>query len=253
LLTKSIFLTIILSITLFADSKIIRLTADEYCPHNCEEQSPHQGYLVDLATEAFKLHGYHVEYSVEKSWQDAIKLSRVGEYNGIVGTSKTDAPDFIFPKTGMGEFDNCYVSRSNNPWKYSNIHSLKKQRLGAITGYGYGEQLNNYITQYKNDPLKIQFVSGNNAIKYSLTKLKQGKIDIYVDDCRVLTYNLSKRNDRAMFKISGKMNEVDTLFIAFNPKDPNSQKYADMLDNGLSKLKKSGRYKEILKTYSIKY
>lgn len=241
-----------LSITLLADSHIIRIAADEYCPHNCEEQSKKQGYLIDIASEALKPYGYTIEYIVEKSWKDAIELARSGEYQGIAGTAKYDAPDFIFPKTPIGEFDNCYITHSSNPWQYKGISSLEKQSLGVITDYSYGKDINNYIQEHKNNSNKIRFVSGNNAIKYSLSKVKQGKLDVYVDDCRVLKYHLSKRNDKSSFKIAGKMNQVDDLYIAFSPKNPNSQKYADLLDKGIKQLKQSGRFQKILKQYEIK-
>jgi polar amino acid transport system substrate-binding protein len=233
------------------DDKVIRLAADEWCPHNCEEQSAHPGYMVELAIEAFKLYGYRVEYIVEKSWQEAIDKARSGEYNGVVGTAKSDVPDFIFPKTALGIADNCYLARFDSSWKYNGIDSLSSKRLGVIVDYTYGDRLNHYIFKNQKDPRKIQFVSGNNAIKYSLTKVKQGKLDAYVDECRVINYALLSRQDKASFKIVGKMGDVDNLYIAFSPQDSNSQFYAAMLEKGIEQLKKSRRYHEILKSYGI--
>jgi polar amino acid transport system substrate-binding protein len=233
------------------DDKIIRITADEWCPYNCEEQSTHQGYMVDLATEAFKLHGYRVEYIVEKSWQEAIDKTRKGEYDGVVGTAKSDVPDFIFPKTSLGIADNCYITRADSDWRYKGINSLSSERLGVIVDYTYGDALNEYIFKNQRDPRKIQFVSGNKAIQYSLTKLKHGKLDVYVDECHVINYALISRKDKSSFKIAGKMGDIDELYIAFNPKNSESKLYSSMLDEGLEKLKKSGRYREILKYYGL--
>lgn len=243
---------LVLLITLQAQSHTIRIAADEFCPHNCEEQSTNQGYLIDIATEALKPYGYAVEYIVEKSWKDAIESARSGEYQGIAGTAKYDAPDFVFPKTAIGKFDNCYITRRSNPWKYNGVSSLNNQSLGVIVDYTYGKEINDYIQANKNNSNKIRFVSGNNAIKYSLSKVKQGKLDVYIDDCRVLDYQLSKRKDKENFKIAGKMNQVDDLYVAFSPKNPNSQKYADLLDKGIKQLKQSGRFATILKQYEIK-
>ncbi len=235
-----------------ADDRVIRIVADEWCPHNCEEQSAHQGYMVELASEAFKLYGYRVEYIVEKSWQEAIDKARLGEYDGVVGTAKSDVPDFIFPKTVLGMADNCYLVRADSTWKYKGIDSLASKRLGVIIDYTYGDTLNHYIFQNQKDPRKIQFVSGNNAIKYSLTKLKQGKLDVYVDECRVINYALISRQDQLSFKVVGKMGDVDNLYVAFSPKGSNGKNYSRILDDGIVKLKKSGRFREILKSYGIK-
>jgi polar amino acid transport system substrate-binding protein len=247
-----LFLWLIVSSLLGStDDKVIRLAADEWCPHNCEEQSAHPGYMVELATEAFKLYGYRVEYIVEKSWQEAIDKARNGEYNGVVGTAKSDVPDFIFPKTALGIADNCYLARADSSWRYNGIDSLSSKRLGVIVDYTYGDALNQYIFNNQKDPRKIQFVSGNNAIKYSLTKVKQGKLDIYVDECRVINYALMSRQDKGRFKVVGKMGDVDELYIAFSPKGSNGENYSKILDNGIAKLKKLGRYHEILKSYGI--
>lgn len=248
-----LFGSLLIAATLFAsaDDKVIRLAADEWCPHNCEEQSLRPGYMVEIATEAFKLYGYQVEYIVEKSWQEAIDKARTGEYNGVVGTAKSDVPDFIFPKTSLGIADNCYLARTDSTWKFKGIESLSSQRLGVIVDYTYGDALNHYIITHQNDPRKIQFVSGNNAIKYSLTKVKQGKLDLYVDECHVINYALMSRQDKSSFKIVGKTGDVDELYIAFNPNNSKSKLYSSMLDKGTERLKKSGRYREILKIYGI--
>jgi len=248
-----LFSSLLIASSLLASSenKVIRLAADEWCPHNCEEQSIRPGYMVEIATEAFKLYGYKVDYVVEKSWQEAIDKARSGEYNAVVGTAKSDVPDFIFPKTSLGIADNCYLSRTDSTWKFKGIESLSSQRLGVIVDYTYGDALNRYIFTHQKDPRKIQLVSGNNAIKYSLSKVKQGKLDVYVDECRVINYALMSRQDRSSFKIVGKMGDVDELYIAFNPQNGKSKSYSAILDKGVDKLKKSGRYREILKSYGL--
>jgi len=250
---SSLFFSLLIVSSLFgsAQEKVIRLAADEWCPHNCEEQSMRPGYIVEIATEAFKLYGYKVEYIVEKSWQEAIDKSRSGEYNGVVGTAKSDVPDFIFPKTSLGIADNCYLARADSTWKFKGMESLSSQRLGVIVDYTYGDALNRYIFTHQKDPRKIQFVSGNNAIKYSLSKVKQGKLDLYVDECHVINYALISRQDRSSFKIVGKTGDIDKLYIAFNPQNVKSTSYSAILDKGVDKLKKSGRYREILKSYGL--
>lgn len=250
---RLLFFSLLFVSSLFgsAEDKVIRLSADEFCPYNCEEQSDHPGYMIELAAEAFKIYGYELDYVVERSWKDAIEKSRGGEYAGIVGAAKSDAPDFIFPTIALGTFDNCFITRSENKWKYSGLKSLESQKVGVIVDYTYGDNLNRYINTNRNDPRRIQFVSGNKAIQYSLTKLKHGKLDVYVDDCRVIEYAFMRRKDSKAFKMAGKTNEVDQLYIAFSPKNPKSIFYAKMLDNGIKQLKKSGRYREILKSYGI--
>jgi polar amino acid transport system substrate-binding protein len=246
-----IVLIICLNTLVANDEKIIHIAGDEWCPYNCEEQSAHQGYMVELATEAFKIYGYRIEYIVESSWQEAIDKSRQGEYEGIVGTAKSDAPGFIFPKTVLATANNCFISRLEDKWQYTGLKSLESQRMGVIVDYTYGDNLNKYINSNRNDPRRVQFVSGNRAIQYSLTKVKHGKLDLYVDDCRVIEYAFSHRQDKKRFKIAGKANDVDELYIAFNPTNPKSISYAKMLDDGLIQLKKTGQYAKILKRYGI--
>lgn len=236
---------------LYAQEKTITIVGDEFCPHNCKADSIYQGYMVDIAQEALALYGYNVKYIVERSWEESITKSREGKYNAIVGSAKSDAPDFIFPNTAIGTFDNCFLARYNDAWSYNGITSLENKRVGIISSYTYGEPLNTYIKLNLNDNKKIYPVSGNAAIRYCMTKLKQGKIDIYVDDCKVIEHTIKSIGDPYEYKVAHKMPKIDDLYVTFNPVDPNSKEYAKKLDEGIQILKQNGRFDTILKKYGI--
>ena len=70
------------------------IAADPWCPHNCEAGSEHEGYMIDIAREAFGLAGIDVEY-VNMSWARALQQARDGYIDAVVGALPGDAPDFV--------------------------------------------------------------------------------------------------------------------------------------------------------------
>lgn len=241
-------------LNLFAvDKSVVTISADEFCPYNCKPDSAMPGFMVEIAKEALAMSGYKMVYTVSASWSEAVGKSNSGVTDGIVGTSRNDAEvsSMVFPQTNIGTFDNCFLSRSSSKWKYDGLESLKRQKLVSIDGYGYGDKLNNYIRQNRTNPKRTRIISGNRAMEYAFTNLKQGKVDLYVDSCSVLEYALKTTKDSSGYKIAGKMNESYPIFVAFSQKNKNSALYAKALDDGIAKMKKSGRYAEIIKKYGV--
>lgn len=78
-------LTLLFSAYAFAETKEVVLAADRWCPINCGENDPMQGFMIDIARLALHPAGYRVRY-IEMPWQRALAMARAGEINGVVGT-----------------------------------------------------------------------------------------------------------------------------------------------------------------------
>jgi polar amino acid transport system substrate-binding protein len=79
----------------------IVLAADPWCPHNCVAGSIREGYMVDIARQAFALQGIEVNY-VNMSWARALQQARTHHIDGVIGAFKGDARDFVFPQESLG-------------------------------------------------------------------------------------------------------------------------------------------------------
>ena len=242
---------LLLSIIVFSYAKTITITADEWCPYNCEAKSENKGYMIEIAKNIFEKEGYELVYIVSKSWEDAIKQTRDGKFNAVVGALKSEVPDFIFPRQTQGTSSDSFFVKKNSTWHYDGVESLNQVTLGCIKDYGYGKDIDAYVLKNINDIKKVQCISGNRALYQNAKKLLYNTIDMMIEDPNVLEYNFRLKGTNIPFKMVGYTNAED-IYIAFSPHNHNSKKYAEILSKGMLELRKSGELKKILDEYGLK-
>jgi polar amino acid transport system substrate-binding protein len=231
----------------------ITIVADTWCPYNCNPESPHQGFIIDIAKKAFAKHNIEVKYIV-LPWTQAINETRKGKYTAIIGAAIGDAPDFIFPKTSQGFMQNSFYVKKSANWKYTGIKSLNNIILGAIADYSYSDELDNYIRKYRLDPAKLSMMSGDDALGINLSMLKRNKIGAILEEKYVMSYYLSMHNMKGDIQEAGALptSENNNLYIAFSPKDKKSaRRYAEILSQETTKMRESGELKEIMDIYGL--
>ncbi|WP_027185190.1 substrate-binding periplasmic protein [Desulfovibrio inopinatus] len=240
-----LYLVLFQSSPIWADTII--LTADTWCPFNCSPRSSKPGYAVEIAKRIFKKAGHKVIYTV-KPWKTAIEDVQSGKDTGIIGTTKAESNDFIFPDEPIGRPRNTFFVRKNDHWTYSSPESLDSKRLGIIKYYDYGTALNTYI--YANLGTDAIVISeGKKALKNNFKLLMDKKIDVLAEDSNVGTYTALKMGIlNKVAQVNAGSPPVD-IFIAFSPQNPKSKTYADIFDKGLRELRSSGRLARILKRY----
>ena len=241
-------LSLLAPMTMTADT--ITLKADSWMPFNGDGKAE-TGYMLDIAKTVFEAKGHKVVFTVTP-WEKAIAEARSGKCNGIIGTSKDDTPDFVFPAEELGISVQLFCVKNGSPWKYAGIGSLKTIKLGVIKDYAYFDELDAYI---KASPAKVAFAEDeDNPLQSNLTRLIEGKLDAVVDDRSVLKYTIAK------MKLQGKVviamstasaTKSDKLYIAFSPKHPKSEEYARILSDGVAALRSSGALTRILAKYGL--
>jgi polar amino acid transport system substrate-binding protein len=92
-----------------------------------------------------------------------------------------------------------------------------------------------------------------NYLDTMLRLLLNRRVDLIVNSREVVLYNMKEKN-------TGKYNDikvmlpplsVNKLYIAFSNKTGKSKKYVKAFNAGLMKIKKSGKYDEILKKHGM--
>lgn len=253
---KNILITFIAALGLIttsanAKAETITIAADPWCPYTCDANSEHPGFMVEIAQRAFKKHSIDVKYVVQP-WARAIIESRRGKLTAIVGASKGDAPDFVFPNVTQGEMGNAFYVREGSAWRYTGPESLAKICVGAIKDYSYSENFNSYAKQHKADPARIQYASGDNPLDINVKKLLAGRIDAVIETTLVMKYYLATHAVSGI-KESGKTtpSDQDKLYIAFSPKDSNAARYAKILSDETTAMRSNGELQAILDVYKI--
>lgn len=252
---KKIF-TLILSTLLItavtSSADIISIVADEWCPYNCIPESDKPGYIIEIAVAVFQKSGHTVDYETI-NWSRAIEKTRKGKYTAIVGATKGDAPDFIFPDQEQGVIRDTFFVLKKSSWKYSGIDSLAGIKLGVIQDYDYGQIINQYLKKNSNTPL-VQFVSGDNALELNFKKIEAGRIDAILEDKNVFLLKASEMGKTDLFSHAG--DEIspgrdNKIYIAFSPLNLKSKEYATLLSKGMDEIRKSGILKNILAGYGL--
>jgi polar amino acid transport system substrate-binding protein len=229
----------------------ITLVTDEWCPFNCQPDSTHPGAMIEIARTIFAKQGIKVDYKI-MPWSEAISAVREGRYDGIVGTSRNDAPDFVFPKYATAQMYTHFFTLPNKDWRYVNIESLKRIRLGVIQGYSYGEPLDSYIKDNADNPKRLHITDGKDALTTNIHLLLQGSIDALAEEHRVLTYKLATLGMASQLVDVGDLGHTDAtnLYVAFSPIKIRSRRYAALLDEAIGPMRQRGELKAIFDHYA---
>lgn len=234
----------LLSLTLSAD--IITLRADVWEPFVGTPGSSSQGYMIEIAQKVFTEAGHTVDFQ-EMPWNRAIGAAKAGQINAIVGAFKSDAPDFIFPDNELGISKTAFFVLNDGNWKYDGVSSLKDVKLGIISGYSYGDEVDAYIKKGEN--VDVSF--GDNALDVGIKKLIGKRIDTFAEDESVMLAYLKKTGQSDKLKSVGYL-PSENVYIAFSPVNPKSKEYAKILSDGIAKLRASGELAKIMAKYGLK-
>lgn len=247
---KSILLTLILLIAPLCQGQILSIVADEWYPMNGTPNSARPGYMIELAKTIFSQHGIEVQYHTIP-WNRAIEQTKEGKYNCVVGAYKSDARDFIYPKASWGlDVARFYVLKHDS-WEFSgNIDSLRFRKLGVIEGYKYQDELDHYINTAKS--MYVQSLKGNQALEKNIKKLLAKRIDTTIESENVFNAKIKEMGLEQHFQSAGHISPASKMYLACSPNHPNSQKYVDMVDAAMPKLRQSGKLEAILNRYGLK-
>lgn len=227
------------------------IAADPWCPHNCEPGSDHEGYMIDIAREAFGLAGIDVEY-VNMSWARALQQARDGYVDAVVGALPGDAPDFVFPEAAIGHSTIALYTHPDNNWHYTGIDSLSQFTLLAINGYAYSPDLDAYIAHYQDNPERVWVLSGPAPLSRAIELLHQHRSDVFPEDRYVMQWQLEQEGSTESLRMAAVIHE-SPLYVAFSPVGSDSPRLAVLLSEGARALQSSGRIAEILARYGLSW
>lgn len=227
----------------------IEVLADQWCPVSCEPTSTTPGYMIDILQEAFPEPTFEVRYRTA-SWSRALAEVRSGRSQAVVGAMRGDAPDFVFPKQEEGLSETCFYTGQNSEWGYHGIQSLNSIRIGVSKGYSYSADIDAYIKSNTDNLKKIDFVTGDNPLESSLSKIDAKRIDAFLEDSFVIRYRSHSHEIKTQLRNAGCI-ELKPLYVAFSPKLKNSDLLAKRLSNKMQDLKKSGKLSAIMKRYGL--
>ncbi len=236
-----------------SDGKNIVIAADEWSPYNGAEDGERPGYGVEIARKVFKDAGYTVVYKV-MPWDAAIEGTRAGDLDAVIGASSDEVPDFVFPGEEFGVSLMGFFVRVDSKWTFEGFDSLKGRSLALIADYSYSEELDEYLGTHT-DATVLHVASGEDALGANIGKLKDGSVDIVVEDVNVFAEKTLTMGVRDAFRLAGEVPGGDAaVYVAFSPASPKverSRLLARLFDEGVKKLRESGELRTILEKYGL--
>ncbi|MDH4566129.1 transporter substrate-binding domain-containing protein [Pseudomonas sp. BN414] len=245
-------LTLLLAPLLFpsAHAETLVIAGDIWCPINCEPGSAKPGIFVELAQEIFGAAGIGVEYRLV-NWARAVHDTRYGRLDALIGAGIQDAPDFVFTRTPPGVSRMCFYVAPDSKWRYRGLASLAEIRLGSINSYSYGQELDTYIRIKRDDPARVQVVSGDQALAMNVEKILISRVDATIENAWVMDAWLAESGQQGKLVKAGCRSPDVPIFLAFSPALKGSPRHAAMFDAGLKRLRESGRMNELLQRYGL--
>ena len=233
------------SCQLSADTISIR--ADEWFPMNGEPDSGNEGYMIDLAREIFGAAGHKVDYKL-MPWERAVNSVRAGKFDCVVGAYPEDAPDFKFPTENWGIDSTGYFVRPDSTWTFNGYDSLLTQKVGVISGYAYGDEVDELIKS-RGDVFKA--ASGNDALEKNFKKLTGKRLDLVIESIAVGNAKIKEMNLTGKIKLGGKDPSEEPIYIACSPAKATSAAYIKLVDEGTRALRASGKLQQIMSKYGL--
>lgn len=233
-----------------AAAETLSIRADVWPPYNDIPKSNKPGYMIMVLMEIFLRQGYALDYQT-LSWDESLEAVRKGQYDAVIGASKDDAPDFIFPKESFGISDTAFFVKSGAKWKFTGKASLEGVRLGVIDSYAYNDELDAYIKANRGSK-RIVEATGDEPLMALIRMLQNDQIDAIVEDTNVMFATLiSGKVAMGSITTAGSYKEKATLYVAFSPKSQKSRELAAKFDAGIRELRANGKLRAILGLYGL--
>jgi polar amino acid transport system substrate-binding protein len=240
----------LLAVNAYSQS-VVSFRADSYMPYCGDPADSKPGFAVEILKAVFEKDGVKVDYAT-MPWKRAVGEAEKGVINGVIGAYKSDTPDFIFPEESLGLAQNTFFLKKGSTWKFETVASLKGKRLGVISGYSYGETLDNYVKQNKANTQLVDESTGDNGLDQAVRKLQAGRIDVFVEGKVVFWAQVNKLGvSKDDFIEAGVANEAEPIYVSFSPKKDDAKALAAKFTAGVAELRKSGELAKILAKYGV--
>ncbi len=164
----------------------IKLATVNWAPYYGENLN-NQGFVTDLAKEAFKRAGYSMTVEFVP-WKRALELAKNGHYDGLLGAYyNEDRTKFFQYSIPVSSSNIVIIHRKSTalPNKLYKLKDLANYKFGTVNGFSYGKEFDN-ASYLKKD------VSPN--LETNLLKLYKGRFDLAVVSREVMLDLIQKKH-----------------------------------------------------------
>lgn len=227
----------------------IAIVADPYMPYTGIPDSEHPGFMIEMVKKILEKAGHTVVYK-QLPWDEAMSQAKNGDISAIIGASKVDLPDFIFPEVEQGSAQGVFYINAITTWKFTGLPSLEKICLGVINNYNYTD-IQDYIKSNRSKSARIRMFSDTDALEKMVTALTENKIQAFVEDQNVMREFLKTYPNADKIIEAGRLRTTTKLYAAFSPKRADGQELANLISEGTKQMRADGSLKKLLAQYQV--
>lgn len=225
------------------------VVSDSWMPYNGTPGSSREGYAVEILRAVFERRGFTVEYR-ELPWKRAVRDVRSGRADILIGATREELPDFIFPKTSLGRSELCFFT-TDSSWRFTGRESLTGVVTGFVQGHSYPGW---FLDDIRRHPERFHALHGGDAFVRMLAMLAEGRVQVIPGSRAVVNFYAQQTGLEDKVFLAGCSREDDhELFFALSPADmPRSRLLAGILDQGVDTLRNTGQLNHLLVKYGLK-
>lgn len=234
-----------------ASADSISLRGDEWYPFNGTPGDGKPGYMVELAQLAWGKAGHRVDYQL-LDWDESVSQAQEGRVDCVVGAFRNDAPGLLFPKEAQGvDYVGFFAVVDRFDWSYTGTPSLAGKKIGVISGYGYGDEIDAYL---KTPQAKkhVHVASGDKPLDDLTSMLMGGKIDLLLESPSVFKAKVKNLGLRVVFEELDRVSDPEGVYIACSPKNSASKRYLELLEAEVTRLRQSGELRTLMAKYGLR-
>ncbi len=237
-----ILVLVLMCFSLSVRSETVTLASGEWKPF-LSQSLPNNGIVAQVVKEAFDLEGINVLYEYYP-WARAESLSSVGKVDGTLIWSKNQKREqYHLYSAPVMKISIHFFYHQGNPLHWDTLKDLVGRNIGITRSYAYGVDLLNAI---KSGELKGEEATSD---EQNLQKLVKGRIDLFPMHKEVGLYliqnELSPEERKKLTYHPKPLTELD-YHLMISKNTVNGPELIHKFNRGLSKLRKSGRYKTLV-------
>lgn len=228
----------------FAKSKV-RLSTGEWLPF-VSESLEHQGLISQLAREAFANAGIKMELGFFP-WMRASELSKSGEWDGTIAFVRLKEREEVYLYSDI-LYTGLYVFFHLKSFSFQWTDYSDLKTLTMATTRGFGGMGQKFMQAEKEGTIKVLRLSSDTQ---SFEMLLNQRVQLVPSDLEVGYVYLHKLYGKSASKFTHNPNPIQRseYHLVISKKIKNGPELIKKFNEGLKKLRSSGRYEEIVKAW----
>ncbi|MBP54245.1 MAG: amino acid ABC transporter substrate-binding protein [Marinobacter sp.] len=219
----------------------VRLTNGHWPPY-MENTPPHFGVISQIVTLAFAKEDISVTYGFFP-WSRARLLAQKGLRDGSVAwTCRRKLLKFFHFSDPIVTHNYALFHRKDMDFDWDTVKDLESYRIGLTQDYNYGEKFEEAVAA---GTISADTTTSDES---NFRKLAAGRIDLFPMEPAVGMGMLKELglNDKITFHTTPL--QSDYLYLILSRLVPESERYLEKFNEGLSELLASGRLEELITT-----